>query len=195
MSDLFDFSTFPILETERLILREMTDADTPDVFAIFGDAETCRYFTEQGCQPYPTAAQAKAEVIDWSARRFADKVGLRWAITLRGDTRLIGTAGYNFWDRENHCGEIGYDLLRALWGRGLMTEAIHAILCFGFERMALNRVEADVTGGNRASVRVLEKCRFQHEGTLRQRHFANGRYYDNLRFGLLRAEYAAAFGV
>jgi len=194
MKVLFDYTTFPILQTERLRLRQMTDADTDDVFAIFGDAETCKYLIDQACQPYGTAAEAKATVIDWSTRRFADKKGLRWALTLKGEDRLIGTAGFNTWHQGDRRGEIGYDLLRSQWGKGLMTEAVGALLRFGFQRMALYRVEADVTEGNTGSVRVLEKCGFTHEGTWRDKHYAAGRYYDLLQFGLLRPEYEAQEG-
>jgi ribosomal-protein-alanine N-acetyltransferase len=192
--DLFDFSEFPILKTGRLVLREMTQDDAPAVFAIFGDAETCRYFICQNRRPYPSIEETTANVINWSARRFKDRLGLRWALTLCGDNTLIGTAGYNYWDQRNHCGEVGYDLLRTEWGKGLMPEALHAILRFGFTRMALNRVEADVTEGNSASIRVLEKCGFRQDGVLRQKHFCNGQYFDNLLFGLLRRDYEAQFG-
>lgn len=117
-------------------------------------------------------------------------------MTLKGgDDTVIGTAGYNYWDQKNRCGEIGYDLLYAQWGKGLMTETIHALLRWGFEHMGLNRVEADVTEGNMASIRVLEKCGFAHEGTRRKRFFHDGRYLDHLFFGVLRLDYAAQFGV
>lgn len=190
----FDFSYFPVLETGRMILRPMRDSDAEAVFAIFGDDETCRHFLAQAQRGYASVAEARANVIDWAARQFQHRAGLRWALTQRGDDTLIGTAGYNFWDQPNHRADIGYDLNRALWGRGLMPEAMHAILHFGFGTMMLHRVEADVTSGNAASVRVLEKCGFAHEGTLRERYWCNGRYFDHLQFGLLRSAYEAQFG-
>ncbi len=191
MNELYDFCQFPILTTDRLILRQMREADLPALHAIFGDVETCRYFLAQNAEPYPTIEQTKAEVYDWAAQQFQFRRGLRWALTLiGGDDSLIGTAGYNYWDRENRRGEIGYDLNRAYWNQGLMTEAVHGILRWGFAAMNLHRVEADTIGGNVGSVRVLEKCGFTLDGTLHQRFYLNGRYYDQLLFGLLQPDYA-----
>lgn len=191
---MYDFSEFPILHTERLCLRQMRDEDVAALFAIFSDAETVYYLTDQNCTPYATPAEAKRCILDWTAQRFEQKKGLRWALTLIGDDTLIGTAGINWWDRDNHCAEIGYDLNREYWGQGLMPEAVHAILRWAFMNLAVQRIEADTTAGNLGSVRVLQKCAFVHEGTARRRYFALGRYWDNLRFGLLRDEYKARFG-
>ncbi|MBN1563463.1 MAG: GNAT family N-acetyltransferase [Anaerolineae bacterium] len=193
MPELFDFHHFPILETDRLRLRQMTRADLPALHAIFGDAETCRYFLDQNAEPYATIEQTEAQVYDWATRQFELQHGLRWGLTLKsnpaGDALLIGTAGYNYWNRAHRRGEIGYDLNRAYWQRGLMTEAIHGILRWGFAALNLHRIEADVTGGNVGSVRVLEKCGFKQDGCLRQRWYLNGQFYDHLLFGLLRADY------
>ncbi len=189
MTEPFKYTVFPILETDRLRLRQMTDADVDDVFSIFGDAETCRYLIDQDCKPYSTAVEAKANVIDWSNSWFAEKKGLRWALTLKDEDRLIGTAGFNYWNQKDRRAEIGYDLNRSLWGRGLMTEAVAAMLRFGFHRMNLHRIEATVTGGNIGSVTVLEKCGFTLEGVWRHRNFAEGQFYDSLQFGLLEAEF------
>lgn len=190
---VFDFASFPLLRTDRLVLRQMTDDDLAAVHAIFGDAESCRYFTVQNCEPYATPEETKANVLDWAAWAFAQGKGLRWGLTLVADGLLIGTAGINWWDRDNHCAEIGYDLNRQYWGQGLMTEAVHAILRWGFAHMALHRIEADTTEGNFGSMRVLEKCGFVLEGTARERHFAQNRYWHNLRYGLLRRDYEARF--
>ena len=111
---------------------------------------------------------------------------MRWAVTLKEDTeRLIGTAGFNVWHTWNNSAEIGYDLARAHWGRGLMVEALEPIIDFGFTRMALNRIEADATVGNHASSRVLEKLGFHREGLLRQRGYWKGSYHDVWLYSLL----------
>lgn len=190
---MFEFNAFPLLCTERLELRQMSDADIDALFAIFGDAETCRYFPEQHGEPYATLDEVRVNVLDWADQRFAQGRGLRWGLTLISSSDLIGTAGINWWDRDNRCAEIGYDLNRQYWGQGLMTEAVHAIVRWGFVHMALHRIEADITEGNTGSMRVLEKCGFVLEGTARQRHLVQNRYWDNLRYGLLRSEYEKRF--
>lgn len=186
MASLFDFSAMPRLQTERLVLREVhPSGDLDAMFALFGDPEVAR-FTDTG--PLASVSEAQ-EVIDWISWIFEQRRGLRWALALRDDEQLmIGTCGYNHWDRSTNSAEIGYDLARRHWGRGLMTEALQALVRFGFERMGLNRIEADVTVGNDASGRVLEKLGFTEEGVLRQRGFWKGRYHDLSMFSLLRED-------
>jgi ribosomal-protein-alanine N-acetyltransferase len=188
VDDVFDFASMPQLETKRLILRQVRpDTDREAFFDLFADPDVAR-FTDTG--PFGSREEAD-EVIAWMEGIFSNKVGLRWAITRRGaENVLIGTAGYNHWTRWNDSAEIGYDLVSAMWGQGLMTEALEAILSFGFDRMGLNRIEADVTVGNVASERVLEGLGFTREGLLRQRGYWKGSYHDVWQFSLLRSDLA-----
>ena len=188
MAASFDFSSMPRLETERLVLREIRPTDDlPALSALFSDPDVARY-TDTG--PFESQQEAE-EVMEWIGGIFTQHVGMRWALTMRTDEdEMIGTAGYNQWHQWNNSAEIGYDLKSELWGRGLMTEGLHEMLGFGFDEMALNRIEADVTVGNEASVRVLDKLGFQREGLLRQRGFWKGGYHDLLLFSLLRSDWA-----
>lgn len=186
MADIFNFDGMPRLETDRLVLREFdSDSDTDALFALFADTEVAR-FTDTG--PFTDRAEA-VEVAAWIGEIFGERVGLRWAITLKSDeSALIGTAGFNHWDRPNSLAEIGYDLMRDHWGKGLMTEALSSVVEFGFEAMALNRIEADITVGNAASAAVLEKLGFRREGLFRQRSFWKGSHHDLWFYGLLRSD-------
>lgn len=179
----------PRFETTRLVLRD-TDpvADLPALFDLFADPDVARW-TDTG--PFATIDEA-AEVMEWIGTIFNEKSGARWAIAARSEEdRLIGTCGFNVWHRWNNSAVIGYDLVQAHWGHGLMVEALEPMIRFGFERMALNRIEADVTVGNNASVRVLEKMGFQEEGVLRQRGHWRGDYHDLRMFSLLREDWSA----
>ena len=84
------------------------------------------------------------------------------AIELRETGRVVGTIGFVWIDDEHNCAEIGYSLAQEYWGRGLMTEALRAMLEFAFVRLHLNRVEAMFDVRNRASGRVMEKCGFTY---------------------------------
>lgn len=193
-ANLFDFSAFPQIETSRLLLREIVPADQDAIFTIFGDAETARYLDDDVL----TEPEQAVEIIDWVAGIFKQKYGLRWGITLKGDPdSLIGTCGYNVWHRPGAGGEIprsgvkgiiGYDLVRGHWRQGIMTEALTAMLRFGFDRMALNRIEAEVEPGNVASETLLRKLGFRLEGTLRESGYWRGGYQDLQMFSLLRRE-------
>jgi len=187
MAELFDFSSMPRFETARLVLRE-TDpgGDLPALFNLFADPAVAR-LTDTG--PF-LALEEAAEVMAWIGDIFSQRRGMRWAIApVDAPDHLIGTCGFNYWNRENSRAEIGYDLAQSFWGRGLMVEALRPMLGFGFEQMGLNRIEADVTVGNEASARVLDKLGFREEGLLRQRGYWKGAYHDLRFFGLLRADW------
>jgi ribosomal-protein-alanine N-acetyltransferase len=110
-------------------------------------------------------------------------------LTLRGSDALLGTAGFWRWDKAHHWAEVGYELRPEHWGKGLMPEALTAMIRFGFERMELHRVEANITPANTASRRVLEKLGFVCEGVKRENWFHDGRYTDTAHYGLLRSDF------
>ncbi len=182
----FDFQTMPQLATERLVLRPIRrEHDLAALYSLFADVKVARY-TDTG--PFTSVSEA-VEVMDWIEQIYQEQRGMRWAITIKDGDVLVGTCGFNVWERRNNVAEIGYDLAHRYWGRGLMTEALTAMIEFGFREMALHRVEADVTVGNDASARVLEKLGFHEEGLLRQRGYWRGEYHDLRFFGLLRPEW------
>lgn len=190
--ELFEFASMPRIATERLVLRKVRpEADLRRLFELFADPEVAR-FTDTG--PFASMQEA-SEVMAWIERIFVQRRGMRWAIAERSDeAALIGTCGFNRWRSWNDSAEVGYDLMREHWGRGLMSEALTAMIDFGFERMQLNRIEADVTVGNDRSARVLAGLGFEEEGVLRQRGKWKGSYHDLRMFSLLRAEWGQGGG-
>ncbi len=187
MIELFDFGTFPKLSTPRLCLRELTIEDTEAVYRIRSDYEVTRYNTGLA---YDRVDQAR-DLIQAIRAGYADGAELRWGITLRSDPTVIGMCGFNYWVRHDRRASIGYDLARAYWGQGLMTEAVRAMVDFGFDSMNLNRIEADADGRNPASARVLHKVGFRDEGIQHEQFFENGSFYDLHLFALLRRQYFA----
>lgn len=178
---------FPQLETERLLLRAVRTSDRYSVLRLFGDPLVTRY---NDVDTLESLADADG-IIEWITDRFEAKRGIRWAITLKAsdDHNLIGTCGFNHWSERGHYASIGYDLMSAYWGQGIMPEAVGAMLDFGFNMLGLNRIEADVTIGNSASSRVLTKLGFSYEGVLRQRGYWKDTYHDLQFYSLLREEY------
>ena len=183
--ELFDFATFPALTTERLGLREVMPADAPDLFTFRSDAEEQKYNSD----PMQTVSEAE-DLIAWMRRGFAAQEMIQWAVALRETDQVIGLFGFNNWDRYHHHAEIGYDLARAYWGRRLASEALHAIVQFGFARMALHRIEAHTLAVNAESIRLLEKLGFQRDALRREYIWElDGSYYDSTIYGLLRRDY------
>ena len=90
---------------------------------------------------------------------------------------------------DNRAAEVGYSLARGLWNRGLMTEALRAVIDFGFRGLNLNRIEAQHESENPASGAVMRKCGMQREGTLRQRLMNKGRFVDVELYSILRCDY------
>ncbi|MEQ4206832.1 GNAT family N-acetyltransferase [Actinopolymorpha sp. B9G3] len=185
MTGLFDFSAFPRLTTERTVLREWQPGDAADLFVWRSDPEVQRYNSE----PMRDVTEA-AQLIDELRGAYSAQRGIFWAVTHRGDGRAIGLFGFNSWERRHRRAAIGYDLRRNYWGRGIATEALAAILSFGFTRMDLNRVEAETIADNHASVRRLQRLGFQREG-LRRAYTVeeDGTFHDSAIYGLLASDY------
>jgi len=170
---------FPALETDRLLLRAPASADAPALFRLYSDARIMRY---RGEPLFSGVQEAEALIEKWTAL-FAEKKGLRWAITLKGDNALIGTAGYKRLVEMQFRGEIGYELDPVRWNRGLMTEALRAVTAWGFRAYGLHSIEANIAPGNAASRRVLEKLGFVQEAHFRQNYYFEG-WWDSVIYSL-----------
>ena len=174
----------PALDGARVRLRAVRPDDEADLLAVFGDADHLRYWSHG---PLADAAAARRYREGMEAG-LADRTLFQWVVT-EGDDRLAGTVTLCDWDRDHRRAEIGFILHPARAGRGLATDAVRTVLRFGFGEMGLWRVEADVDPDNAASLRLLERLGFQHEGTLRQRWFTFGTWKDTLILGLLAADF------
>lgn len=155
---------FPTIQTPRLLLRELVDADLNVIYVNFSNAEMMRYYD---LKPLSSRAQAEKLLVRFK-HHFQRNRGVRWGIESRENGRLLGTIGYHTLKKAIRKAEIGYDLHPDHWGKGVMTEAVTAVLPYGFNIMQLNRIEARIVVDNTASARVVQKVGFTHEGTLRQ---------------------------
>ncbi len=116
-----------------------------------------------------------------------------WGVVLKDSGAFVGTCGMDAGYAPEHArAELGYVLSREHWGKGLMPEAVRAVIRFGFGRMGLNRVQARCIAENAASVRVMEKAGMTYEGTLRESEFIRGAYRDMKLYSILRRGYRLA---
>lgn len=175
--------TFPVLETERLILRRITAEDEADLFAIFSNPEVTRYYD---LDTFTDRAQAR-ELIGRHQIQFEKEASIRWGITRKDSPRLIGTGGFG-WQRWNFSAILGYELAQKFWNQGIMTEAIRAMTGYAFTVMGMNRIQSTTEIENVASMRVLQKAGFQEEGILREWGFWKGAFRDARCFSLLRRD-------
>ena len=185
---MFDYSSFPIIETERLLLRRMTDDDAPAILAEFGDPRVLEHLDPD---PPVTDIESALSFLHWLDGMFTAKTALRWAITLHDSGTMIGTCGFHRWDLKNRRAEIGYDLQTAYWRQGYAAEATRAMMRFCFSELNLHRLEADCNEGNIGSAAVLEKCGFTYEGLWRHKFFEHDMWINLKQYSILETEYAA----
>jgi len=180
--------TATVLRTPRLALSLLEDGDAGALLAIHADTETMRYWSG----PAWTELEQATQQIAQSRRDAQDGTALRLGIKLAETGELIGTATLYAFHRSNRRCEIGYILGRAHWGRGLMSEALTALLEHGFDVLDLHRVEADIDPRNEGSRRILQRLHFTREGLMRERWIVNGELCDTEYHGMLRADWRAA---
>lgn len=177
-----DFSHFPVLHTERLALREYAPTDAAALFGLRSDTRVMAHIGK----PLMTSEQ---EAVDLIARVAADRAanaGIGWVIERTATPGMIGMIGYHRLKLEHHTAEVGYLLGTDHWNKGIMTEALQAVLSYGFEQCHFHRIEAITSTGNAASRHLLEKCGFLLEGTLRENFYFNGAFQNSCLFGRLR---------
>jgi ribosomal-protein-alanine N-acetyltransferase len=180
---------FPLLETERLLLRAFRASDATAVLDLFSRETITRH---HNIATMVSIDSAEA-LVNSRRSRFEQRAGIYWAIVHRslGDT-VIGSCGCYHPHRALCSAEIGYELHPDYWRQGIMTEALKAMLDFCYSDgffFRLNRVQALTELENRASIRLLRRLGFQEEGVLRAYGFWRGRFQDVRCFSLLRQEW------
>ena len=146
----------PRLETERLLLRAITSDDRFAIFENYSDPDVANWFFDQ---PYSHIEQAD-QIIQEFIKKSIEGEGLAWAILLKESGEFVGTCSYENFDNRLR-GEIGFDLAKKHWGRGYMTEALKAIIDYGFAVLDLVKIEAHTYSRNSRARRMLERLGFK----------------------------------
>jgi ribosomal-protein-alanine N-acetyltransferase len=178
-----NFSSFPILETKRLLLRKPEMTDSAQVFKMRSD-ETAMKFIGKPVQKDESESVKLLEVFltELDANR-----GITWAIALKEDPAvLIGTIGFWRMIPEHHRAEIGYMLLPEHFGKGYITEAIKTTLEYGFNNMKLHSVEAHIDPENIGSSSVLVKNGFVKEAHFKENFYDKGVFRDSAIYSRLQ---------
>lgn len=176
-----------ILETPRLLLRELVDDDWRALLAVESDAVVNRY---QGYAPFD-AERARAAVraaIEGAARSPRARVEL--AITRRDDGALIGRGGVLRSGHELRVGELFVTLAPAHHRGGLVTEAGRAFLAYAFDALGMHRIVGVSDPRNLASLRLMETLGMQREAHFRQDVWAKGEWCDSVVYAILASDYA-----
>ena len=177
--------TFPVLETKRLVLREVTKEDAKSIFKYLSDKEVMKYY---GLKPFKSKKDALDE-ISWYQSLQNKKTGIRWGITLKDQGVVIGSCGFHNIVSQHFRTEIGFELSKDQWGKGIAAEAVEAIISYGFDQMNFQRIEALVEPPNLSSQKLVEKMDFIREGLLRSYEYTCGEFDDLYIYSLLRQDF------
>lgn len=173
---------FPILETDRLILRELTNEDAEGIFACFSNEYVTRFYGQETLK----SVEEAEKFVDIFSKNYSEKKGIRWGIERKESKGIIGTIGFNAWLPKHKRAEIGYEIHPQQWRKGYTSEAVSEVLSYGFDVMGLTRIGAVVFIENEASKKLLGKVGFQQEGVLRNYMYQDGKAYDTYVYSLLR---------
>ncbi len=164
-------NTFPIINSNRLQLRQFTNSDLNNVFEGLSHPEVIRYYGINF-----DSLEATKEQIEWFAELEKNETGIWWAVCSTDGKEFYGAGGFNDWQKENKKAEVGFWLLPEYWGKGLMSEAMPLICEYGFKEMGLHRIEGFVDPRNANCKKAVEKLNFKYEGTMVDCEIKNGEY-------------------
>ena len=155
MNDI-QFSPFPNISTMRLTLRKMNDDDKKAIFALRSDKNVSEFID----RPIADSIDDAWEYIEMINAGIEQNKWILWGITFKDSSELIGTICLWNFSKEQSKGEVGYELLPIYQGKGIMQEALRAVIEFGFEDLKLQIIEGIVDEKNKKSIQLLEKHQF-----------------------------------
>lgn len=175
---------FPELRTSRYLLRQIVQSDIESVYAGLSDPRV--YAT---CAVSYHSLEDTQVQMDWYSNLLEDEQGISWAICRNDPSReFLGVCGFSSHLPEHRRAEIGYWMLHQHWGKGIASECVEAIVRYGFEKLNLHRIGAQVDIGNVASSRLLERLGFSYEGTSRGCELKDGAFIDLKNYSKLASD-------
>jgi len=171
------------LNTDRLIIREVTWDDLDDIFILESSPEVDEFntlgipddknVTREHLRPFIRDQKAKVR------KKYC------WTIRFQATGKFIGLAGMTLTADRFKMGEIWYNLMPSHWGNGYATEVARRLIRCGFEDLNLHRIEAGVATENKRSIKVLEKAGMSIEGIRRKILPIRGEWVDNYHYAIL----------
>ncbi len=171
----------PLLETERLVLKPVTDTLRPFVFQGLSDTEV--------------RARMKLPVLDTRAKQDAwwqrfeawHKQGkaVQWCAFSKKTGQYLALLTIKEIDQDNYRGEIGYSVMKEAWGQGFGKEGAAQLVQYAFAEIGLHSLFAVILPYNIPSQRIVKGLGFSQEGHFKEEYFFEGKFHDTLRFGML----------
>jgi ribosomal-protein-alanine N-acetyltransferase len=177
-----NFEALPIIETDRLILRAVSENDVEDVFEIRSNPIIMRFIP----RPIAKTKNDALDIINLIKEGIETKSKINWAITQKGNNKLIGIIGYVNIHEHNSRAEIGYVLNENYHRKGITIEALHAVIQFGFNQFNFHSIEAVINPKNLPSCNLVIKYGFTKDGYFKDYTFSNNVYTDAYVFSFLK---------
>jgi len=188
------FVPFPTIITSRLTLRKVERIDTQDLFEFCRYPESCEY---SEWNAHKSIADTKF-FVSWLLSAYKKHTCTVWAIVENSSKKVIGTCNFVSIDENYKIAEIGYCLSKDYWRKGIATEAVSAIVSFGFHKIGLKRIQARIMVENTRSIHVVQKLGMEYEGTLKKAVYFNSKTHDLMvwaitddRYNFYKDEYNA----
>ena len=179
------FDKFPVLETRRLILRQVQYYDVESMHWMRTDPAIMKYMDTE----LPKTISDTQKKFEQELESFSKGDSVYWAIVLKKTNKFIGGAGFWRIIKEHYRAEIGYQLLPEYWRKGYSLEALIAIIQFGFKKMGLHSIEGNVNPKNIPSIKLLEKLGFKQEAYFKENFYYNGKFLDSAIFSLIISDW------
>ena len=177
-----NFTPFPEIRTDRLLLRQMTLADAPGVQRLRSNEEVMKYIN----RPLTRTLEDAENWINVVLEALGKNEGITWCICLReGSGEHIGNIGLWRIDKENYRAEIGYMLEPSLHRKGITYEALQKVVAYGFMELKLHSIEARIDPRNAASAALLEKSGFVQEAYFKENYNLRGEFVDTAVYSIL----------
>lgn len=176
---------FPVLYSERLVLRRITKSDVNEIFQLRSNEEVMKYID---IPKMKTIEEAYEKVIFFDDL-LAKKEAINWAICLKENETQIGFILLKNIDTTNHRAEVGYMLHPNFWRKGIVQEALISVLDFAFYDLNFHSIEAIINPENIASEKILEKNSFVKEAHFKENFYFEGKFLDSGVYSLLKSNY------
>lgn len=183
---MITFEPFPILKSDRFVLRAVNFKDGNEIFELRSNATTMQYIP----RPLLNSHEEALEHIQNIKDTIEKGEGINWVITSKENNKMMGVIGhYRIRPEHSRC-ELGYMLLPQFHNKGIITEVIDVVLNYGFYEMNMHSIEAIIDPRNLASARVLVKNNFKKEAHLVENEKFNDLFIDTIIYSLLKRNYA-----
>ncbi len=175
----------PMLRGERVWLRPIEPGDVVEDSQFAGDAEVGHFLGAKMPMSRAAAERMAGEILSQ-----VGQTGYPYAICLLGEQRSIGTIFLRNVDKVNGSGVVGIFIGdRRYLGKGFGTDALNALVDFGFGELRLERIELEVFDYNSRAIRSYEKAGFQTDAVLRRSRFHRGSFHDVHLMSILRGDW------